>query len=47
MLNVPNTENSPAFTDVMLEVKRLSSGIPESDHWRWFVFDKDLTSGDR
>jgi len=47
MIDVPNSENSPAFTDAMLRLQRLSAGIPESDHWRWFRFDKDLTSGDR
>lgn len=47
MADVPNTENLPACTDAILRLQRLSAGIPESEHWRWFLFDKDLKSGVR
>jgi hypothetical protein len=47
MRDVPNTENSSAFSDAMLRLQHLSACIPESQHWCWMLFDKDLKSGIR
>jgi len=47
MIDEPNTENSPAFAEPMLRLMRRIEGIPKSEHWRWFLFDKDLKSGIR
>ena len=44
MIDLPNTENLRAFAAAILRFQRLSEGIPESDHWRWLLFDKDLQS---
>ena len=45
MIDEPNTENSPAFAEPLLRLMRRIECIPKSEHWRWFLFDQDLTSG--
>ena len=45
MSDVPNTDDSATFSEAMLRLKRSTAGIPDSQHWRWILFDKDLKSG--
>jgi hypothetical protein len=45
MSEVQNNETSPSFADAMLQLQRLSAGIPDSARWRWMLFDRDLKSG--
>ncbi len=47
MIDVPNTEDSPAFAEVMLRLQRSNAGIPDSEHWKWVLFDRDLKSGEK
>jgi len=45
MSDVPKTDDSTVFAEAMLRLQRSTAMIPESQHWRWMLFDQDLKSG--
>lgn len=47
MKDVPNTASFPAYAEAMLRLQRSTADIPESQHWRWMLFDRELKSGIR